>query len=149
MVLRISHKFRQRLVEWLGSFQIMLLGWILMDPADSFSASTSFTWMAQMMNEESWAVALFVVGFCRLVGLIVNGSIEAVTPWIRVVGAIFGFSVFSIIATSMLVSKYYLGTPPSTGLAVYIPAACAEIAAMYLAVIDARVYRDGKRRRPA
>ena len=102
-----------------------------------------------MMSEESWAVALFVVGFCRLVGLIVNGSMEAVTPWIRVVGAIFGFSVFSIIATSMLVSKYYLGAPPSTGLAVYIPAACAEVAAMYLAVIDAKVHRDGKRRRAA
>lgn len=149
MVLRISHKFRQRLVEWLGSFQIMLLGWILMDPADSFSASTSFLWMSQIMTEESWSITFFFVGFCRLIGLIVNGSMEAVTPWIRVVGAMFGFSVFSIIATSMLVSKYYLGAPPSTGLAVYIPAACAEIAAMYLAVIDARVYRDGKYRRIA
>lgn len=145
MVVRIQHKFRQRLVEWLGSIEIMLLGWILMSPADSFSNSSSFYWMAQIMPEESWAITLFLIGFGRLVGLIVNGSMEAVTPWIRVAGAIFGFAVFSVIGISMLFSYFILGAPPSTGLAVYIPAAGAEIAAMYLATIDARVYQDGKR----
>jgi hypothetical protein len=123
----------------------MLLGWVLMLPDTSFNGNPSFTWMAQLMNEDSWAIVLFVIGTSRLIGLLVNGSMESVTPWIRVVGAICGFAVFSVIATSMLVSFFLLDAPPSTGLAIYIPAACTEIAAIYLAVIDARIYRDAKR----
>lgn len=143
---RIQHKFRQRLVEWGGSLQLMLLGYILIQPADSFSNSVSFTALAELMNENTWGVLLLFVGWSRIIGLIVNGSMESVTPWIRTIGAIFGFCCFAAITYSMLVAWLWLDAPPSTGIAMYLVASIMEVAAMYLAFVDARIYQNGRRR---
>lgn len=142
---RIQHKFRQRLVEWGGSFQLMLLGYILMLPAESFTNSTSFLAMGSLMTEDSWGILLFIVGTARLIGLIVNGSMESVTPWIRTIGAIFGFACFAVITYSMVVAAVYVGAPPSTGIAMYLVASVMEVSAIYLAFIDAKVYQHGRR----
>ena len=142
---RIQHKFRQRLVEWAGAVQLMLLGWILMQPDDSFGASTSFIAMGELFNEDTWAVILLMIGIIRLIALIINGSMESVTPWFRAIGAVFGFSCFAVITYSMLASKFLLGAPYTTGLAMYPVAASCEVAAMYLAFMDARIYRNGRR----
>lgn len=145
--LRIQHKFRQRLVEWAGSFQLMLLGWILLQPDNSFSSGYGFRAMAEVLSENTWGIVLFAVGVSRLIALIINGSMEAVTPWFRAVGATIGFTCFAIITYSMLVAKLFLEAPISTGLAMYLVAAACEVAAIYLAFADARIYQNGRRSR--
>lgn len=145
VVIRIKHKFRLRFVEWLGAFQLLMLGLILLNPAPTFDSNPSFAFMQRLMPEGAWAVLLFCFGFTRVCGLIVNGSMEGVTSGIRTIGALIGFSCFFMIAFSMLSSWLVLGNPPPTGLAMYIPACGAEIAAVVCATYDARVHRNGNR----
>jgi len=147
MVLRVKHKFRQRNIEWLASIQMFLLGWILLDSAPTFSTSGAFLAMATWGQEESWGWFLMMIGASGLIGLVINGSMESVTPWIRVGRAVLGCIAFSMIATSMFISWLVYGNPPSTGIAMYLPSASFEVAAIYTAIIDARVYRNGRRTR--
>lgn len=146
---RIQHKFRQRLVEWVGSAELMILGIILLHPADSFASLPAFALMSEIATESTWGWVLLIVGGSRLIGLIINGSMEAVTPWIRAVGAVFGFACFATIGFSMLAAWLFVSAAPPTGIAMYVVAACAETAAIYLAFVDARIYQNGVRNRNA
>lgn len=145
--IRIQHKFRLRLVEWAGACQLLLLGWILAQPDPTFSNGPGFLALADLMGEESWAFWFLFVGATRLIALFINGSMESVTPWFRAFGAIFGFMSFAVITYSLLAAKFILGTPVSTGLAMYSVAATCEVAAIYLAFADARIYQNGRRSR--
>lgn len=99
------------------------------------------------MSEDDWGGALLIAGICRFVALWINGSMEAVTPWFRVAGAVTGFIFFALIFVSMVASTLLIDMPRSTGLIMYGAAAGQEIAAMYLAVMDARIYENGRRNR--
>lgn len=145
VVFRVKHKFRQRIVEWVCGAQIALFGLILMDASNTFGTSNNFVWMASIMTEPEWAYSLFVIGVGRLIGLIINGSMESVTPWIRTFGALCGLFVFGMITTSMLYAAFAIGSPPAAGISMYSVAFCAEVAAIYCAVIDARIYENGRR----
>lgn len=147
LYVRIQHKFRLRLVEWAGAVQLILLGWILVQPDESFANGHGFLALAELMTETSWSFWFLGVGIVRLAALFINGSMESVTPWFRAVGAIFGFMSFAAITYSMLVAKFILGAPISTGLAMYSVAATCEVAAIYLAFADARIYQNGRRSR--
>lgn len=144
VVLRIRHKFRLRFVEWLGGFQLMGIGWVLMGPGDSLN-NNPFHVMHEVMPEWVWALMLFALGLIRIGGLIINGSMEGVTSLIRTTGAFIGFNCFFMISFSMLVSTIVFGNHPPVGLAMFIPSCGAEIAAMICATHDARMYRNGRR----
>ena len=147
VILRVKHKFRQRLVEWAGAFEIGLLGLILMHSGSTFGNSTNWLLMESIATEETWSYTLFWVGTIRLAGLWINGAMEAVTPWIRTAGAFSGLFVFGSILSSMIYAWIWLGVPPSTGLAPYGVGFVMEIASIILAVADARIYRNGSRER--
>lgn len=147
MVLRVQHKFRQRNIEWMASIEMALLGFILLHPEDTFSSSRVYDSMAAWMPELLWGWFLLFVGVGGLVGLVINGSMESVTPWIRVCRAIVGCIVFSMIAVSMLVAWLILGHPPPIGIAMFAPACGFELAAIYYAMKDARIYRNGRQSR--
>lgn len=100
-----------------------------------------------IMTEDNWGGALLVAGVVRFFALLINGSMEAVTPWFRVCGAVIGFTFFALIFFSMLMSAIFAVTPYSTGLIAWGALAGQEVAAMYLAVIDARIYENGRRSR--
>jgi hypothetical protein len=147
VTLRVKHKFRQRLVEWAGAFEIGLLGLILMHPGATFRSSINWLLLESITSEQNWSLILFMIGTIRLAGLWVNGAMEAVTPWIRTAGAFGGLFVFGSILSSMIYAWVWLGVPPSTGLAPYGVGFIMEIASIVLAVSDARIYRNGSRER--
>jgi hypothetical protein len=124
----------------------MMLGIVLLSPKATFDNNANFAFMAQMATESTWSVGLFLFGFFRICGLIINGSMEGATSVIRTLGAVTGFMIFFMIGFSMIVSWLVLGNAPSTGLAMYIPACGAEIAAIICASHDARVYQNGRGR---
>lgn len=149
ITLRIKHKFRKRITEWVGAFILIFLGLILVQPDQTFDGNPSFALLESWGSGWDWGMLLMLSGGLRLIGLIVNGSMESVTPWIRVAGAAVGFIYFALITASMVLAHLYLGAPLSTGIAPYGALALMEVAAMYLAVIDARIYQNGKRERTA
>lgn len=124
------------------------LGWVYIQPGESLSLSPSFQVMLDMMSEEDWGVLLLIAGLARFIALFINGSMEAITPWFRVAGSLIGFSLFFTIFSSIISARILEpGIPMSPGLIMYGLPACTEIAAMYLAVIDARIYQNGRRSR--
>lgn len=147
MVVRVQHKFRQRMIEWLAATQLLLLGLIMLHPDKTFESNPSFLAMSQWMSETSWGWFLLSIGASGIIGLFVNGSMESVTPWIRVIRAMIGAVAFSMIASSMFISWVVYQNPPSTGMGVYFPMVAFEIAAIYCAIIDARIYQNGRRDR--
>lgn len=124
------------------------LGWVYIQPGNSLTLSPSFKVMLDFMTEENWGGILLIAGIIRFIALFINGSMEAVTPWFRVAGAVMGFTLFfSILSSILLVSFLVPGIPTSPGIIMYGAAASQELAAMYLAVIDARIYENGRRNR--
>lgn len=143
IIFRIAHRFQQRFVEWVASFQLMLMGMVLLHPSDTFALSQTYVVMRKMASEEYWGLFLFYVGFFRIVGLIVNGARQDVTPWIRAIGAGVGFMVFGAIAYGF-VAPWFIGLPPSLGIAIFPPLMAAELVSLFYSVKDAKAYRDGK-----
>lgn len=131
-------------MEWLASFQIMLWGLILLRGGDTFDTSPAYNNFKAIASEDFWGVFMFCIGAARIVGLIVNGARQDITPWIRATGAFVGFLVFLTISLS-LAGPFLAGQPPITSLAMYGPAIGAELAAIYYSVQDAKAYRDGRR----
>lgn len=143
----VGHKFRLRALEWLAAVQLTLLGMILLAGQSTFSISPSYVAMAKWGTEFEWGAILFASGLFGLVGLVVNGGMEAVTPWIRVTRALLGAAVFSMIGVGLLVTWLAYGNPPSTGLAMYWMMAVAEVVSIHNAIADARIYQNGRRNR--
>lgn len=144
VVIRIVHRAQTRLVEWLAGFQTMFLGLVLFHPGDTFGTSPSFQLFRSIASEDHWAVFLFLLGVVRIGGLIVNGSRQEITPTIRALGAIVGFFVFFGFTFGFAASYFINDIAPTTGLAMYGPAAVAELAAIVYSMRDAKAYRDGK-----
>lgn len=140
--LRVAHRFRQRNIEWLAAVQIMGWGVVLLQDGDTFGASATYIQFAKMGTEDQWGYFMFFAGFGRLLGLIVNGARQDITPWIRAIGAILGFFIFGIISLGIL-TAWYNGQAPSTGFAIYPPAMVAELVSLYYSLKDAKAYRDG------
>lgn len=116
-----------------------------MDSATTLDNSPVFTWMSNLFEERIWTAIFLSVGLGRLIGLIVNGSMQSVTVWIRFTGAVAGFMCFFTIAMSMLYAYVILKTAPPISMGMYIPAVGAEIAAMYISIQDARMYQNERR----
>lgn len=142
IVLRVAHRFQQRFVEWLAATQIMLAGVVLLDSADTFALSPTYSIFVQYASEDQWGLFLFGVGAMRLLGLLVNGARQDITPWIRAIGAVIGFFTFGFFNYAALTTWWTTATP-GLGLAIYGPAMIAEVASFYYSLRDAKAYRDG------
>lgn len=143
IVLRVVHRAQQRFVEWLAGFQTMLLGLIFMHDGDTFATSRNFQFFQRIASEDKWAIALFLLGAIRVAGLIVNGARQDITPWIRAAGAFVGFMIFFGFTYGFALSWLSTNGPPAIGMAMFGPAAVAELAAIIYSVRDAKAYRNG------
>jgi len=142
---QVAHKFRLRVVEWLAAIQLTWLGIIFLMPHDTFDLSATYMAMREWGTETQWGTFLLLTGITGLIGLFINGSMESVTPWIRVIRAIIGAIAFSMISVSLLITWLVYGNPPSTGIAMYVPCTIAEFWAIYNSITDARTYHNGVR----
>lgn len=142
IALRVAHRFQQRFVEWLAAVQIMLAGVVLLHEGDTFAFSDISNTFSKYATEDQWGLFLFGVGAIRLLGLIVNGARQDITPWIRAIGAVIGFFTFGFFNFACF-SAWWATATPSLGLAIYGPSMVAEIASFYYSLRDAKAYKDG------
>lgn len=145
VVIRIVHRAQTRLVEWLAGFQMMFMGLVLFHPSNTFSNSPNFQVFRETASEDTWAVFLFLVGFVRVGGLLVNGARQDITPTIRALGAFVGFFVFFGMFFGFTATVLVNHSAPPIILAMLGPSAVAELAAIVYSVRDAKAYRDGQR----
>lgn len=145
IALRVAHRFQQRFVEWLAAVQIMLAGVVLLHVGDTFALSYTFQIFAKYASEDQWGLFLFGVGSIRLIGLIVNGARQDITPWIRAIGAVIGFFTFGFFNFASILA-WWATSIPGLGLALYGPSMIAEVASFYYSLRDAKAYKDGNGR---
>jgi hypothetical protein len=144
---RIKHKFRDRALEWLAASQLLAIGLILWHPQDSFDNSRVFIAMAVWMPEYCWAYLLTGTGALGIIGLLVNGSMESVTPWIRVARAIMGVVTFSMLSVGLFISYQVYDNLLAVMLGFSLPMVASEFGAIYYGIMDARIYQNGRRDR--
>ena len=92
--IRIQHRFHTRMTEWLLAVITGLWGVILLLPGTTFSQPAFAGFEAIFGDETLLGIAMVLLGILRLVGLIINGARQNVTPHIRVASAGFGCMIF-------------------------------------------------------
>lgn len=129
--IRIQHRFGPRMSEWIIAWIMFVWGLVLLLPADTFEGP-NFEFFKAVMSEFHWGIAMAFIGLSRIGGLIVNGARRNVTPWIRVISALFGFMIWVGICVAFSLSGVV-----STWIAIYPTFALVEIVNIYRAAHDA------------
>ena len=93
--IRIQHRFRTRMTEWMLAAMTAALGVVLLLPGALFNEPRFAGFREMFGNEMLLGGGMLLFGNARIIGLIVNGARQNVTPHIRVVSAGFGCLVFS------------------------------------------------------
>lgn len=86
----IKHRFVPRKTEWILAWIMMMCGIVLLHPYETFDLP-SYILFKSVMPEIFWGVLITFIGASRLVGLLINGTMRRVTPWIRATSAAFAF----------------------------------------------------------
>lgn len=138
IVIRISHRFQTRRLEWFLSFILVAWGAVVLHPDPLFDRESWQFFFELFGTEQLLGWLMLLMGLGRLSGLIINGSLPTVTPWIRMVSAGFGFLIWLMVAIG-----FALSAPLSTWAAVYPFFALAELSNVYYAGFDARARNHG------
>lgn len=137
--IRIQHRFQTRMTEWLLAVVTGLWGVVLLLPGETFRQPAFAGFEAIFGNETFLGAVMVALGILRLVGLIINGARQNVTPHIRVVSAGIGCLIFVGICYC-----YMLSGIVSTWLAIYPPFAVCELTNVFRAAHDVGESKNGK-----
>ena len=91
--------FRRRLLEWLTSTIIFLLGIIMLISPESFDKPTLSMFYDYL---QVWTPTLLIVGTLRIIALLINGHWHGGTPLLRLLGSLSGAAIFGAILGSLL-----------------------------------------------
>jgi cytochrome b561 len=129
--IRIRHRFRTRVTEWLLALVTALWGVIILLPGDTFDQPAFSGFRSFFGNEDYLGALMLILGLLRIAGLFVNGARRNVTPHVRMVSAACGCLIFFGICYC-----YMLSGIVSTWLAIYPPFVLAELVNAYRAAHD-------------
>lgn len=93
--IRIQHRFRTRVTEWMLAAITALWGVIMLLPGEIFALPGYSGFASIFGNEDILGVGMTTLGLLRIAGLIVNGARRNVTPHIRMFSAGCGCLIFS------------------------------------------------------
>lgn len=130
VIMSIKHRFIPRKLEWVLAWITMMLGIVFLLPYETFEGSGYVIFQA-LMSESMWGALFFLLGAFRLIGLIINGAMKTVTPWIRAFSAGIGFFLWVGISLA-----FFLSGSVSTWIAVYPTFIVCEIINLYQSMRD-------------
>ena len=128
-------------LEWLSS--IVMIGWalVLIQPGDTLSGGNLRELLRYGFTEQSVAVVFAGAGFARVGALYINGRWPR-TPIVRMIGAGAGFMLWLQVSLILLGGSVLANGAMTTGVAVYLPLALADLISVYRAAFDARYQRS-------
>jgi hypothetical protein len=129
--IRIQHRFRTRVPEWMLAFITALWGVVALLPGHMFDQPAFAGFKAVFGSETLLGSGMVFLGVARIVGLIVNGARKNVTPHIRMISAAFGCLIFFGISYC-----YMLSGVVSPWLAIYPPFVLCELINIHRAAHD-------------
>jgi hypothetical protein len=135
---RILERFGPRMMEWFMAGHMILFGYVLLLPAETFNQPAFWSFRDLVPSEDflGWFMAL--VGCVRVIGLVINGARERVTPQIRQISAGIGCIIWSGICYGFASSDVV-----STWLAIYPLFALGELVNIHRAARDQGKIRNG------
>ncbi|NWJ24786.1 hypothetical protein [Rhizobium sp. RM] len=141
MWVRIRHRFGPRMMEWFLSGHMILFGYVLLLPSQTFNQPAFSAFAALPSSETALGWTLSFIGCLRVVGLAVNGARKDVTPQIRQVSAFVGCMMWAGISYGFASSGVI-----STWLAIYPLFAIGELVNIHRAAHDQGEARNGTNR---
>jgi hypothetical protein len=129
--IRIQHRFRTRMTEWLLAVITALWGLVILLPGEAFDQPAFSGFRAIFGNEEILGSGMVILGLLRIGGLIVNGARKNVTPHIRMFSAGCGCLIFFGISYC-----YMLSGIVAPWIAIYPPFVLCELVNAYRAAHD-------------
>jgi len=97
-----------RIIHWMATAVVLWLSFLFFLPGDTFKLSPAYTYFADTMREERWAIAFLIVG---VVGLMSGASTDL---HLKIIG-----SMLLSIAHGVFATLLFLGAPLSTGSGTY------------------------------
>lgn len=141
MWVRIRHRFGPRIPEWFLSGHMILFGYVLLLPYQTFNqpAFSAFAALAPSETLLGWVIS--ATGCLRIVGLTVNGARKDVTPQIRQFSAVVGCMMWAGISYAFASSGVM-----STWFSIYPLFALEELVNIHRAAHDQGEARNGTNR---
>lgn len=136
--IRITHRFGPRMMEWFMAGHMMLFGCILLLPAQTFNQPAFMAFTQLVPSEDSLGWVILMIGCLRIIGLVINGARQKVTPQIRQFSAGVGCMIWTGICYGFASSDVV-----STWLAIYPLFAIGELVNIHRAAHDEGEIRNG------
>lgn len=136
--IRIQHRFGPRMMEWFMAAHMIMFGWVLLLPSDTFNQPAFMSFRQLVPSESFLGGIMFAIGCLRIIGLIVNGARKKVTPQIRQFSAGAGCLIWFGISYG-----FYDSNVISTWLAIYPLFGIAELVNIHRAAHDEGEIRNG------
>lgn len=133
------HPVQGRALEYFCAFVMLAWAAVLALPGDTLAAGSLKPLLALGIQEAWVAMVYGAMGAARLVTLAINGRWPN-GPWLRVAGAGLGFLMWSQVVMVIVSNSLQTGVA-TTGIAVYLPMALAELYSIFRASSDGRYTR--------
>lgn len=125
-----------RALEYYCAIVMVCWATVMAMPGDTLAAG-SLKPLLDHGIQEAWVAGLYgAMGALRLLTLVINGRWPH-GPWLRMIGAFFGFALWAQVVGVLVVHTSHTGVF-TTGIAVYFPMAMAELYSIYRASSDGR-----------
>jgi hypothetical protein len=115
----------------MNSFILLGIGFIMLFSPTSFDRVNFTSFLEHQML---WTYGCIAVGVLRLLALIVNGSWNGGTPFLRLVGSIVGMGIFGAFAGNLLGISTYTSVPFS--VATYVGLMVGEFLTSFYTASD-------------
>ncbi|RSC38575.1 hypothetical protein EGT36_16340 [Agrobacterium sp. FDAARGOS_525] len=138
MWVRIQHRFGPRMTEWFMALHMIGFGWVLLLPTQTFNLPQFHTFRELFPSEPFLGWLMAIVGCLRIIGLVINGAKEKVTPQIRQFSAGVGCIIWTGITYGFASSDVV-----STWIAIYPLFAFGELVNINRAARDQGEIRNG------
>ena len=144
LVQGVTHHFPARGTEWMTAMVMWSIGWTLLAPGSTFSASPAWASMASMASEETWGAICFAIGTLRIVALLINGTFDRFTwsPHIRAATSFAACFIWYHLATGLSAAGIN-----STGAGTYSVIGAFELWNIYWAASNAKMADVARRLR--
>lgn len=136
--IRIRHRFGPRMMEWFMAGHMIMFGWVLLLPSQTFNQPAFASFRNLVPSEDFLGRIMLLIGCLRIIGLVINGAREKVTPQIRQFSAGIGCVIWTGIAYGFASSDVV-----STWLAIYPLFALGELVNIHRAARDQGEIRNG------
>jgi hypothetical protein len=125
----IAEHFPVRVSEWVMTYALIGLGWVLwLDPM-TFEKTPSFSEMARWADEATWAAICIVAGTARLAALVINGTFKdhfRYSPHLRGLASLVACTFWGQVTLGIVVSAYSSGGA-WTGFIIYSAAMLTDM----------------------